>query len=36
MHEEGLEGSRFGADVLELRGKGRARQARLQHHSPQP
>jgi hypothetical protein len=29
MHEEGLEGSRFDADVLELRGKGRARQARL-------
>jgi hypothetical protein len=33
MHEEGLEGSRFVVDVLELRGKGAKREAYVQYHA---
>ena len=33
LHDEGLEGSRFSADVLELRGKGKKREAHVQYHA---
>jgi hypothetical protein len=33
QYEEGLIGSRFAADVLEVRGKGKKREARVQYHA---
>ena len=33
MHEEGLEGSRFLADVLQLRGRREQREAFVQYHA---
>jgi len=33
LHEEGLEGSRFVVDVLELRGRGARREAHVQYHA---